>query len=276
MSLDRFRPRRLVWWLLGRARARWAVRMRELPLVGGVVHALSHRLWPKGRRAWVVVESGAARGLALLLDPRFDAKFASGELEPELQARLPALVGPGAVVWDVGAHVGFFALSLARVVGPDGLVVAFEADDANVEALRAAVDRNGLTNVEIRSVAVWSTPGTVEFERRSDGAGATHGAVVDSGSGVTVLATSLDAEAKERRSPDLVKIDVEGAEEQVLLGARRLLMEHRPVVVCEVHVTRRGHEDLLPRVRSLLEQAGYTVEELDPGRRPVHLLATPL
>jgi len=274
-GLARLRPRRLVWWLLARARESWAVRVRALPLVGGAVHSVSHRLWPTGRRAWVEVEAGAARGLELLLDPRFDAKLASGEVEPELQARLPGLVRRGAVVWDVGAHVGFFALALARLVGPEGLVVAFEADDVNVDALRAAVQRNRLTNVEIRPVAVWSAPGTVEFERRADAAGATHGAVVDTGSGVSVPATSLDAEAEGRRLPDFVKIDVEGAEEQVLSGARRLLVEHRPVVVCEVHVSRRGHEELLPRVRALLEGAGYTVEELDPGRRPVHLLATP-
>ena len=72
-----------------------------------------------------------------------------------------------------------------------------------------------------------------------------------------------------------MKIDVEGAEEQVLIGARQLLAGHRPIVVCEVHVSRRGHEELLPRVRALLEGAGYSVEELDPGRRPLHLLATP-
>jgi FkbM family methyltransferase len=267
---------RLVWWLLGRAPQRWALRVRGLPLVGPSVHAVSHRLWPTGRRAWVEVETGAARGLAFLLDPRYDAKIASGEIEPELQARLPELIRRGAVVWDVGAHVGFFALTFARLVGPEGLVVAFEADDANVEALRAATQRNQIANVEICPVAVWSAPGTVQFERRADIAGATDGAVVDSGTGVAVPATSLDVEAQQRRIPDLVKIDVEGGEEQVLIGARQLLTEHKPVVVCEVHVHGRGDAELLPRVRALLEGDGYQVEEFDPERRQVHLLATPL
>jgi FkbM family methyltransferase len=224
----------------------------------------------------VEVETGAARGLAFLLDPRYDAKIASGEIEPELQARLPELIRRGAVVWDVGAHVGFFALTFARLVGPEGLVVAFEADDANVEALRAATQRNQIANVEICPVAVWSAPGTVQFERRADIAGATDGAVVDSGTGVAVPATSLDVEAQQRRIPDLVKIDVEGGEEQVLIGARQLLTEHKPVVVCEVHVHGRGDAELLPRVRALLEGDGYQVEEFDPERRQVHLLATPL
>jgi FkbM family methyltransferase len=224
----------------------------------------------------VEVETGAARGLAFLLDPRYDAKIASGEIEPELQARLPELARRGGVVWDVGAHVGFFALTLSRIVGPEGVVVAFEADYANVEALQAAMRRNQIANVEIRPVAVWSAPGMVQFERSSDVESATHGAVVDTGSGIAVPATSLDVEVQQRRIPDLVKIDVEGGEEQVLIGARQLLAEHRPVVVCEVHVAGRGHEELLPRVRTLLEGAGYLVVELEPGRRQVHLLATPL
>jgi FkbM family methyltransferase len=273
-SLSRLRPRRLVWWLLGSARAGWAVRLRELPVLGGVVHAVSHRVWPKGRRDWFEVEAGLAEGLVLLLDPRFDAKFASGAVEPELQARIPQLVQRGSVVWDVGAHVGFFALALARIVGPDGRVVAFEADGVNVEALRAAAALNGLDNVEVRPVAVWSAPGTVEFQPRSASDGG-HGAVVEAGGGVMVPATSLDAEAQGQRIPDLVKIDVEGAEEQVLIGARQLLADHRPIVICEVHVSGRGNEGLLPRVEALFEDAGYAVEQLDPGRRPVHLLATP-
>lgn len=268
--------RRLVWWLLSRARDSWAIRVRELPVVGGAVHAISHRLWPVGRRTWIEVEAGLAGGLSLLLDPRYDAKLVSGRVEAELQARLPDLVQRGAVVWDVGAYVGFFTLALARLAGADGLVVAYEADEANVEALQAATVRNEITNVEVRPVAVWSAAGTVTFQRSSDAAGAVHGAVVEAGAGITVAATSLDAETELRRIPDLVKIDVEGGEEEVLIGARRLLAEHRPVVVCEVHLSRRGREELLPRVRALLEEAGYTVEELDPGHRPVHLLATPL
>jgi FkbM family methyltransferase len=260
--------------LLGSARTGWAVGLRGLPVVGGVIHVVSHRAWPRGRRDWFEVESGLAEGLELLLDPRFDAKFASGAVEPELQARLPQLIRRGSVVWDVGAHVGFFALALARVVGPDGHVVAFEADGVNVEALRAAAGRNGLDNVDVRPVAVWSAPGTVEFQARSDSDGG-HGAVVEAGRGAKVPATSLDAEARAHRKPDLVKIDVEGAEEQVLIGARQLLADHRPVVICEVHVSGRGTEGLLPRIEALFEDAGYSVEQLDPGRRPVHLLATP-
>jgi FkbM family methyltransferase len=276
MGYDGLHPRRLAWWLLRRARDGWAVRLRNLPLAGSIVHTVSHRVWPSGRRAWFEIAAGSGLGLWLLLDPRYDSRLATGEVEPELQARLSQLVRPGFVVWDVGAHVGFFALTCARIVGPTGCVVAFEADEDNVDALRAAVNRNAFQNVEVCPVAVWSAPGMVEFERRKDAEGAINGAVVASGRGVLVPATSLDSELERRPAPDVVKIDVEGGEEQVLIGARRLLTEHRPIVVCEVHVSGRGNEELLPRVRALFDDAGYALEEVDPGRRQAHLLATPL
>jgi FkbM family methyltransferase len=271
----RLRPRRIVWWLLSRARGSWALRLRGLPLVGLAVHAASHRLWPPGRLAWVTVEAGPARGIELLVDPRFDAKSWLGELEPELQERLSALVRPGSVVWDVGAHRGFFTLLLARLVGEGGRVVAFEPDEQSLVSLRAAIERNDADNVTVRPVAVWSSTGRVSFERRADTEGGAHGAVLEERGSVTVEATTLDDEASGGPAPDLVKIDVEGGEEHVLRGAKALLAGRKPIVICEVHVTRRGSEELLPRVRQLLVEAGYAVSELDPGRRPVHLLAMP-
>ena len=218
--LERLAPKRLVWWLLSRARSRWALRLIALPLLGRLVHAVSHRVWPKGRRAWVAVEAGPARGLELLLDVRYDAKSWLGRIEPELQARLPELVQPGAVVWDVGAHTGFFTLLLARLTGEHGRVVAFEPDDESLGALVAAVERNGFANVEVRPVAVWSAPGTVGFERRSDAEGGAHGAVLLERGTVEVAATTLDEEAATGPPPSLVKIDVEGGRSTSCSGRR--------------------------------------------------------
>ena len=162
---------------------------------------------------------------------------------------------------------------LARRVGPTGTVVAFEPDDWSVKALEASVAANGLENVRIRPVVVWSTATSVGFEQRKDSAAGAHGAV-HSAARDTVCTTTLDDEWA-GAAPNLVKIDVEGAEEQVLLGARRLLAEARPTIVCEVHLTRSGSPELPARVRALLEAAGYDVQALDPDRSPLHLLAIP-
>jgi FkbM family methyltransferase len=239
------------------------------------VHAVSHRVSPPGRRVWAEVEAGAARGASLLVDPRYDAAFWRGDAEPELQEILPRLVRPGTVAWDVGAHIGFYTLLLSRCVGPDGRVVAFEPDDSSLGALRAAVERNRLGNVEIRSAAVWSHVGRVGFESHAGSPEGWHGAVREGAEG-SVPATTLDLEAERGPAPDFVKIDVEGAEEHVLRGAGRLLTERRPVVLCEVHLVRRGGEELLARVTRLLLDAGYRAHDLTRDERSVHLLAEPL
>jgi FkbM family methyltransferase len=264
-------PRRLVWWLLARARSNWALRLRSLPLVGSIVHVCRHRLWPRGSRTPVEVKAGLGKGLMLELDPRYEAKLWRGDLEPEVQRRLDGLVRPGWVVWDVGASVGFFTLVLARLVGPSGQVVAFEPDRAAVARLERHAVANAFDTIQIRPVAVWSRPGPLSFGIAADDHGRIHGRVGEVEE--CVEAVTLDGALAELAPPRLVKIDVEGAEEEVLLGAAELLARHGPIVLCEVHLERGLAAERLSRVRGILEAHAYRVEELDAGADPTHVLA---
>jgi FkbM family methyltransferase len=263
----------LVRWALAHSGSTAARRLRRLPLVGGAVHTLSHRLSPPGRREWSVVATGPARALKLYADPRYDVAYLRGDAEPQLQRVLLDLVPVGGVFWDVGADLGFFTLLLARHVGAEGAVVAFEPDAPSRRALEQSIAANGFANVEVRPEAIWSAPGSVPFEPRTESVEGYHGAVVEDAPS-SVPATTLDL-AWNGRPPDVVKIDVEGAEEHALRGARRLLAEGRPAIVCEAHLVRRGDEDMAVRVESLLEAAGYELTELSRGRSRVHLLGTP-
>jgi FkbM family methyltransferase len=207
------------------------------------------------------VVSGPARGL------RFKggghAGYVLGLSERAVQDTLVANLHPGGVFWDVGAHAGFLAILGARLAGPGGRVVAFEPVPANICELRANIQANGFGDrVEIRELALTDTDGT---GRMSVGAGIT-ASLGDGATGTLEVALargdSLDAPA-----PTVVKIDVEGAECSVLEGMRRLLDEHRPVLIVEIH---QGNG---PRVREQLERHGYHVEQLaDAGGMP-HLLA---
>jgi len=243
--------------------------------MGRLVHAASYRLSPPGRRTWGTVATGPARGLSLLGDARFDAPYWAGDVEPDVQGELTRLVRPGEVAWDVGAHIGFYSCLLARLVGPLGRVVAFEPDEEAAGALEAAAHRNGLAHVEVRRAAVWSRGGSLLFRPRVDSVEGFHGSVQPDG-GRVVRATTLDAELAVGPAPALVKIDVEGAEKEVLRRAGRLLREARPAILCEVHLARLGRPELLAAVRGLLESAGYEVCELDPSRSPRHLVALPV
>lgn len=128
------------------------------------------------------------------------------------------------VIVDVGAFVGLYTIALAKRVGPQGVVVAFEPDPGNFAWLQRHVALNHVEGVvTLRNVAVG---GAVETRRFSTG----HDAVSHldeargAAAGVQVPVSTLDQEFPHRRL-DLLKIDVEGAEELVLRGGVRLLQD---------------------------------------------------
>lgn len=142
-------------------------------------------------------------------------------------------LGPGAVVFDLGAHQGVIAVVLARAVGPHGRVVAVEPEHHNVRVARRNLELNDVSNVAVVQAAVADRAGTVKFEE------AFGGRIVDGGDGtVDVRAITIDELAAEHGQPDVVFIDVEGAEAAALAGARRTLERARATWYVEVHDVR--------------------------------------
>lgn len=247
-------------------------RIRRLPVVGSLVHALSHRLFPQGSRMWVSVRTGPAEGLELQLDPRFNGAIADGTYERVVQDALVRVARPGGVVYDIGAHLGFFSLLAARLVGADGLVVALEPDARNAAEVRSHVARNTIANVELVESAAWSDEGELAFEADRDHETLSYGRVSTTGT-ERVPGTTLDRLAASRRPPTVVKIDVEGGELDVLAGASDVLAQHHPAVLCEVHLEAGAAADRLGLVTALLERYGYRCEQLNPESDPTHVLA---
>jgi len=180
------------------------------------------------------------------------------------------------VLWDLGANVGFFSLLGARLAGPDGRVVAWEPVPAVAAHAREAALRSGLdAQVEVRAGAVGAVAGREELLVAVDESWshlAARGNVAGTRS-LSVAVTTLDEVlVAGAPPPDVVKLDVEGSEADVLRGARRLLAEHRPALVIELHGT-------AAEVCELLDDAGYAAERLDAAGAPraapahAHLLA---
>jgi FkbM family methyltransferase len=136
---------------------------------------------------------------------------------------------PGATVFNLGANHGVIALMLANAVGPEGRVVALEANpyDARTAARNAGL--NGAHQLTCINAAVAAERGEVSFAL---------GGEVDDGSGklggVKVPALSIDDLAGEHGAPEIVVMDVEGYELEALAGAQRTL-EERPDWFVEVH-----------------------------------------
>lgn len=81
-----------------------------------------------------------------------------GTLETSVQEAMRRLLPRGGVFFDVGANIGFFSLIAARLVGPDGKVVAFEPVPATAALISENAQRNGLATIDVRERAVGRTP----------------------------------------------------------------------------------------------------------------------
>jgi FkbM family methyltransferase len=213
--------------------------VRRWPVIGPAVGWLSARIVPRDELAWMRVQHGPATGIWLHLNPRTGRLAYEGGGEPEVQAALVKHLRPGMTFYDVGANIGFFSMLGARLVGPSGRVIAFEADPEVAARLLGHAARNEFGWIRVEQKAVWSEARSVFFERtdpaKSPDRGLGH--VVENGSGnaIRVEAVSLDEYAKSAAEPDFVKCDVEGAEGEVICGMERLLREKRPAVLCEMH-----------------------------------------
>jgi FkbM family methyltransferase len=161
-------------------------------------------------------------------------------------------------VYDLGAHVGFYTLLFSRLVGPAGVVHAFEPVPRNISYLMRHLRLNRATNVRVQELAVTRQTGTVAFDSSS---GVSTGRVVPSAASKMsrVPAVSLDdfIYARGHESPDLIKMDVEGGESDVLAGMSRLLAERPPVLLVSVHGGSRWRECMVA-----LASAGYTLLDL--------------
>lgn len=208
---------------------------------------------------------------------RFDGGLAQrlGIYELEVQRALLLHLRPGDVCFDVGAHRGYLTLLAARRVGPGGYVFAFDPVPDNAARVRQALITNGVVNALVEPAAVSDAVGYAELYFQSGGANTIASLIPGGGPDrLRVPVTTLDAFAAEHRPPDLVKVDVEGAEERVLAGAGRLLAgEQPPTWLLELH-TAEAEE----AVRQRLADHGYRWQALATHRAadyPRHAVALP-
>lgn len=152
-----------------------------------------------------------------------------GIWEPDVEAVLDRLLKPRMRVVEVGANMGFHTLTMARAIGPGGVVHAFEANPHAMALLEQTVAVNGLAEiVSLHACAALDREGEVEFAADPRHIGSGHWAVHQGASNYsqrfTVPAVTLDARLLDRLGRiDLLRMDAEGSEPQVLRGAEGLI-----------------------------------------------------
>jgi FkbM family methyltransferase len=185
-----------------------------------------------------------------------------GTYELEKQRLLHRLLRPGDVFYDLGAHSGLFTLLGARIVEQTGRVVAFEPNTASVANLRRHVALNTLNNVVVVQAAVSNRRGRAKFTPAGSLSGDLAGLPLSNYLGrldvrgsLEVEVTTLDEARVENQlpPPNVIKIDIEGAEVDALLGAESLLKTHHPIILLATH-----GEGLAEQCRSLLNELRYS------------------
>jgi FkbM family methyltransferase len=149
-------------------------------------------------------------------------------------------IKPGAVVWDVGANMGLFSFAAAGLSGPSGHVYAFEPDTFLVRLLRRSARLNPhAAPIEIVPCAISDTISLARFNIAENNRATSF--LEKFGTGLTggirevqtVLTVPLDWVVEQIPAPQVLKIDVEGAELSVFRGARQMLKASRPIVLFE-------------------------------------------
>ena len=178
-----------------------------------------------------------------------------GSYERRHQQTFVEQIHPNDVVFDVGAHVGFYTLLAAKLVGRKGRVIAFEPISQNVAQIRQHLHLNAIENATIMQIALMNIEGETNF---SHGPSSSMWHVAHDGT-VTAVCSTLDTLTSDGTVPvpNVIKIDVEGVEHAVLKGALRLLRTSHPTILLSTHG---------PKARGdccrLLSELGYTLTDI--------------
>ncbi len=176
--------------------------------------------------------------------------------EPDVTRALRLLLRPGDTFVDVGANIGYFTLLGATLVGARGQVIALEPAPRNLGLLRQSLALNAAHHVEVHPVAAGARAGRADL-RLPDAANA--GSYTVTGAGAVELGVEVQPidQLVAGRPVNVVKIDVEGAERDVIAGMRQILETSRPVLLLELSGDGALLEELGARGYAAMEAARF-------------------
>jgi len=160
-------------------------------------------------------------------------EYALGSFEYEKVKLFEKVVKKGSVVYDIGAHVGFYTLLASELVEDTGRVIAFEPLPRNLKYLKKHLKKNCCSNVSLIGTAVSDKSGTSSF---NSGTSSSTGHLSAKGN-LEVITVSIDelVNAQEIPPPNHIKIDAEGAEILILKGAKLTLTRYNPTIFLATH-----------------------------------------
>lgn len=154
--------------------------------------------------------------------------------EPEVLSALRRFVRPGMKVVDAGAHIGYFSLQIARLVGECGRVHAFEPERENLRLLRLNIANNKLNNITVHPLALGERDNTalLHLSEYNSGMHRLYDSLCCGGESIQVPVRKLETIFSPGEI-DVLKLDIEGFEPFALAGARSLIQYQHMVIISE-------------------------------------------
>jgi FkbM family methyltransferase len=208
--------------------------------------------------------------LILIENPRHNGIsqdiFLKGVWEPEVTKYICPRIKPGMTVMDIGADTGYYTLLFAKRVGRPGRVIAFEPIPSARETLERNISLNNYTNITVCDFALFSSNGSAVLESPRELSRINPRKTMNENGDIKIQTKIFDECFSELniQTIDIAKIDVEGAELDVLHGMRHSLGKYHPALLIEVHPDHLRHFSYRPEdLVEFLDDMKYCVHPVD-------------
>lgn len=237
-------------------------KIKNIPYLGDFLHKIYLTVFRNEGQVFTLSNGLKMKRFMLTFQP----EYATSSYEKFITDALNKYLEPGQTFYDVGANAGYFSLIAAKIVGTGGRVIAFEPHPKTAKTIKAQFRLNHLDYCEVVEAAASDTNGTAEF---SDDMASVMQHLVETNAGLANQLTSkkrvavstirlADYAAKSGQRPDLIKMDIEGAEIAALEGSKALIRDANPILLVELH-----NRAIRERYLEMMDEFEYQTEFLD-------------
>ena len=178
--------------------------------------------------------------------------------------------------FDIGAHIGIVTLAISKSIRNNGVIFAFEPSKVNLHFLKYHITCNNLKNIRIVDKLVSSSTNEKSIFYESKEASGMNSIISLNKKKITertiVESTTLDIFCDSNNVyPDIIKVDIEGSEIEMLMGAQTILKKHKPLIFLSYHpyhINKLGYQNT--SIFDILKKLNYRVYDLD-GKVPLTL-----